>query len=116
MFLFRADSQTEVKPGSHAGRGQITRVRLLGEYDRNCPGFRFVHDNVLAPGTTIGAHTHTGDEELWLVVCGRVRVVLDGDAADLGPGDACLVRDGGAHQLEVIGPDPARLLVICANL
>ncbi|MHC4914238.1 MAG: cupin domain-containing protein [Planctomycetota bacterium] len=115
MFLLKADSQTEVKGGSHDGAGQITRTRLLGDYEREAPGFKFVHDNVLEPGTTIGRHTHDGNEELWLVLSGRASVTGNGETAELGPGDACLARSGDTHELVVLGGDPVHLLVICAN-
>ncbi len=115
MFLLRADSQTEVKGGSHDGAGRIARTRLLGEYERAAPGFKFVHDNVLEPGTTVGRHTHEGDEELWLVLAGRVSVTENGKTAELGPGDACLARDGDTHELAVLGGEAVNLLVVCAS-
>jgi mannose-6-phosphate isomerase-like protein (cupin superfamily) len=115
MILVRAKAQTKVTGGSHGGAGKRTATIMLGDYQRAEPGFKFLHDNLMEPGTTIGEHTHSGDEELWIILSGRATVVEDGRATELGPGDAHLLRDGGTHQLTVTGEEPVRMLVIGAR-
>ena len=58
-----------------------------------------------------GGEMHPDGDELLIVIEGRVRVI--GDSApdaplELGPGDACIVRKGEWHRVEVL--EPVRLL------
>ena len=38
----------------------------------------FLHDDVLAPGVSIGPHAHRGDEEYYYILSGRGTMTLDG--------------------------------------
>ncbi|HEY2794671.1 MAG TPA: cupin domain-containing protein [Micromonosporaceae bacterium] len=55
------------------------------------------------PGTP-----HTVDrEEILRIAGGRVRVVLNGDSADLEPGDVAIVPAGSELRVDNLGPEPA---------
>jgi quercetin dioxygenase-like cupin family protein len=60
---------------------------------------------VYPPGTTFPDHTH-GVDKIDAVVRGRFRIVLEGAAVVLGPGDAVHVPRGAVHAAEVVGDDP----------
>jgi mannose-6-phosphate isomerase-like protein (cupin superfamily)/DNA-binding XRE family transcriptional regulator len=63
------------------------------------------------PGERTGLHAHAGDEH-HLVLSGRVRLFQGAHAVDLGPGDYLLWDATIPHDSEVIGPEPAELLII----
>ena len=77
MILRRSEAETETTGGSHGGVGQINKTTYLAADEASAPGFRLIRENVLAPGSTIGRHTHRGTEELWLILEGRARVLFD---------------------------------------
>jgi mannose-6-phosphate isomerase-like protein (cupin superfamily) len=59
-------------------------------------------------------HRHEGSDKVYAVLEGRVRVTIDGDAAELGAGDAVLCPAGSEHALENPGPGRAAVLVFMA--
>jgi quercetin dioxygenase-like cupin family protein len=56
---------------------------------------------------------HPDGDEILYVLSGRLRVIGESDpgaALDLGPGDACIVRQGEWHRIRII--EPAKMLHI----
>jgi len=100
----------------HHGQGVLWHAELLADYKKSGSGFKYIHDNHLDPGASIGEHRHDGDEEIYVLLSGRGRMKVDGVEQDVGPGDVCLTRNGHSHDL-TNGPEgPMHFLVICANL
>jgi mannose-6-phosphate isomerase-like protein (cupin superfamily) len=89
---------------THVLGGELTAGRLV----------RFVHDDVLPPGVSIGIHAHPTREEYYYVVSGRGVMTLDGERHEVGPGDITAVYPGGSHGIENTGDEDMRIIVICA--
>jgi len=66
---------------------------------------------IAGPGGRMGTHAHAGDEH-HIVLAGRLRVTQGDTTVELGPGD--YLRWDGAlpHDGEVIGDEPARVLIL----
>lgn len=60
---------------------------------------------VYPPGTRFPDHAHAVDK-IDAVVAGRFRLVLEGRAVLLEPGDAIEVPRGAVHSAEVVGDEP----------
>jgi mannose-6-phosphate isomerase-like protein (cupin superfamily) len=60
------------------------------------------------------AHYHRTTEELYLVVEGLGRLVIDGEQRELAEGDCALIPPGATHKLFNIGSRPLRVLCACA--
>jgi mannose-6-phosphate isomerase-like protein (cupin superfamily) len=60
----------------------------------------------LEPGTSIGEHPHTDNEDLYYIVSGSGTGSLDGAAFPVGPGDAWVARAGHTHGLHNDSPEP----------
>jgi uncharacterized cupin superfamily protein len=72
----------------------------------------------LEPGQAICPyHYHHGEEELALVVSGRVLLRTPAGEAPLEPGCAEVFLQGpaGAHSIRNVGDEPARVIVFSAN-
>jgi len=54
---------------------------------------------VLAPGSSVGEHTHPVTEELYLILEGTGQGILDGRSFPVGPGDLFLCKAGHSHGL-----------------
>jgi quercetin dioxygenase-like cupin family protein len=67
----------------------------------------------LAPGQSTERHYHRVSEEIYLLLDGGGLMEVDGDAREVGPGDAVLIPPGAWHTLRA-GADGARLLCMCA--
>lgn len=99
----------------HDGTGELHCVERFADYKRKTPGIKFVHEDLLPPGASIGEHAHRGDEEIYLILEGNGQMTLDGETVEVGPGDLCLTRSGHSHSLRNTGNTPLRLVVVCAN-
>jgi len=95
------------QPGPHGGAGTTTAYPLFAD----APGLPFVmRKRVLHRGAGIGLHQHHKDE-IYYVVSGRGRYLLDGQAHDVAAGDAMLTRSGSTHAIEQQGDEDLVLLL-----
>jgi quercetin dioxygenase-like cupin family protein len=65
---------------------------------------------VLHKGAGIGLHQHHKDE-IYYVVGGRGRYLLDGKVHAVQAGDAMLTRPGSTHAIEQVGDEDLVLLL-----
>jgi transcriptional regulator with XRE-family HTH domain len=70
-----------------------------------------VLEAVVPPGMATGVHAHQGDEH-HLVLSGRWRMTQGEQTFELGPGDYLAWDPTVPHDVENIGDEPGRLLVI----
>lgn len=109
----------------HGGVGVVKCRQLLGfDSTLDMPGhpedfdsaIEFFHETILTPGSSIGLHTHSGNEEIYYVVEGRGLMTINGETAEMGPGDACLTKDGDSHTFKNIGDGDLKIVVVAAKL
>jgi mannose-6-phosphate isomerase-like protein (cupin superfamily) len=65
-------------------------------------------------GGATTAHYHRTTEELYLVVEGRGRLVVDGEERVIARGDCALIPPGATHKLFNIGGTQLRVVCACA--
>ena len=108
MIRRLSELATETKRDIRGGTGPAEGVDLLklGEMD----GVLSMGRMTLAPGTTIGEHAHPNTEDLYLILEGHGRGVLNGESFPLGPGDLFLVKAGGSHGLINDSKEPLTFL------
>ena len=80
----------EVLPG-------ITRQVVNG---RNQTLVRYVY----SPGSVFPVHSHP-QEQITIVISGRIAFDLDGSRVELGPGEVAVIPPGLPHGAEVIGTE-----------
>jgi len=68
----------------------------------------------LTPGGRTAPHVHRLSEEFYYVLQGRGVMELDGEAREVGPGDAILIAPGAVHTLCNTGAVPLVFLCCCA--
>jgi transcriptional regulator with XRE-family HTH domain len=66
---------------------------------------------VVPPGASTGVHAHTGDEH-HVILAGRWRMTQGDSALEVGPGDYVAWDPTVPHDVECLGPEPGRMLVI----
>jgi uncharacterized cupin superfamily protein len=108
----RADMPSRPLANCHDGIGEIGWIGVLDGKDLAGKHLRFLHDDVLPPGTSIGVHRHKDDEEYYYILTGSGVMTLDGVRHEVGPGDITGVFPGGEHGLENTGDTDLRVLVI----
>jgi len=101
----------------HGGEGVFQFRDFIGSLPEK-QFIKFIHDDILPPGTTFGNHAHKSDapfEEWYVCLAGHGVMTLDGQDYPMGPGDASVCRANGSHAVRNTGKEDMRLLVICAS-
>ena len=90
-----ADVAAQEFAACHGGEGVLVcRSQLDG-----CGAERiaFMHADTLAPGVSIGEHTHAADEEIYYLASGSGTLLYDGVQYPMGAGDISVCLPGHAH-------------------
>lgn len=112
-MIFRKSSIQPVDVENvHEGTGKLTCLDMLKGHMNEGHGFRFVHDNILEPGATVGEHLHQGDEEIYFILDGSGIMIEDGEEFEIHAGDLSLVQSGHSHGLINSLDSSMRFLVI----
>lgn len=67
---------------------------------------------VTPPGGGVGPHVHEHEDELVYLLEGSIRVSVDGQTVDVGPGACALLPRGVPHGFTNTGVVPSRLLAV----
>ncbi len=115
MIFPASEAKRKTVENCHGGVGTLVCIERFAHYRRPDAGITYVHDDLLPPGTSIGEHTHEGDEEVYLILNGEGEMLIDGTPVRVGCGDVCITGSGHRHALHNTGSEPMRLIVICAK-
>ena len=111
--VYRLASASFEHVRAHGGLGHVETARV---YEAAGP-LRFIDLTSLPPGTSVGEHTHAGDEEIYVIISGRGEMRLDGATVEVGPGDVIRNDPHGTHGLRNTGVRPLAFVVIdCAGV
>ena len=103
------------RSNEHAGDGPISFRRVLSRSDFES-SIDFVDYTVIPPGSSIGRHSHDGNEELYFVVSGNPLITAQGETKRCGAGVLSVVRSGGWHELINDTGEEVRILVVQVGL
>lgn len=98
----------------HGGVGTLSCMSMLRRTDSD-HGFICFHHDVIPPGTSIGEHVHTHDEEIYYLYEGTCTLLYDGEKIPMHAGDLSIVRSGHSHGLINDGQTDAVLIVVAAE-
>jgi quercetin dioxygenase-like cupin family protein len=121
---YEATHENPAERGDRRGHGRNLATWVFAEEPGiaeglMASGMELFIDARLDPGAAVGLHVHDRTEEIYYVLEGALTVTTvraDGAelAAELGPGDAHLIRPGQAHFV-VAGPEGARFITVAAK-
>ena len=97
----------------HGGSGTIHWTGALDGEVSGGEQLRFIHYDILPPGTSIGVHRHTRDQEYYYIVSGRGVMTLDGREHEITAGDITAVLPGGSHGLANRSDGDLCVIVVC---
>lgn len=105
-MLIRFDTLQEVTiPRLNGGEGAVS-ARMFAE-----PANKIMLSR-LAPGTSIGLHTHTTSSEVNYVVSGTGEAACDGQTEPLAPGVCHYCPKGSAHSIRCTGGEDLVLFTV----
>lgn len=97
------------------GGGPITFRRLFSP-DQLAGGIKFIDYTEIPPGSEIGLHPHTNDEEVYFIVRGDGEMHVDGKIRKVQAGDTILTRSGSYHGLKNTGPENLVIFVVAGEI
>ena len=109
------ESEKQPQPSSHGGEGPVDLYEIWGAADFKSP-VDFIDRMVVPPGTKVGTHRHGNNEEIYILLAGRGRMTIEGEAVTVKKGDMILNPAGGAHGLVNDSDTDIDLLVIQVGL
>lgn len=107
----RAEMRRGPLPHCHEGNGTLDFTVVLEGAELAGRQLKFLHDDILAPGVSIGIHPHD-HEEYYLILSGQGDMTLDGERVAVQTGDITAIYPGGSHGLENTSEEDLRILVI----
>ena len=99
----------------HGGTGSLVWSDVLNASFLEGRRLKFLHDNILKPGVSIGVHEHKDDEEYYYIISGRGIMTLDGQEHEVETGDIAAVFSGGSHGLANAFNEDLRIVVFCVS-
>lgn len=93
------------------GTGTVEVIRVLdaGEYEGP---LKLIAKLVLRPGSSLGYHTHEGEEEIIHVLSGTAAYKDDGTETTLHAGDSCICLSGHGHSIACAGEEPLTVYAV----
>jgi mannose-6-phosphate isomerase-like protein (cupin superfamily) len=110
-MLIRREGTMKLQKKLFEGKGQLT-IEPLFMQDEFTSTVRFGARVTLPPGSSIGLHTHTDEDELYFILTGR-GTVTDGETGTaVSGGCSILTRSGETHSIENTGQEDLVLLAV----
>ena len=94
------------------GNGEAEMRKILNSEAELYGKGRLFNHMVLAPGRTIGDHTHTGDNEVFYVIKGTGLYNDNGTPVRIQAGDTTICNDGESHGLINDSEEPLEFIAL----
>ncbi|MDR1570589.1 MAG: cupin domain-containing protein [Oscillospiraceae bacterium] len=112
MVYTQQDIRSESRENMRGGNGKVTLDHLLPESPANVRLFSRI---TLAPGCSIGKHTHEGETEIFAFESGTGTVLDDDLPIRVKPGFIMTTTSGHAHAVENDGEDNLVFLAVIVS-
>ena len=94
------------------GNGEVEMHKILNDVNELYGKGRLFNHMILAPGRSIGEHTHEGDNEIFYFLKGTGTYNNNGTIVQVGPGDTTVCNDGEMHGLVNTGDEPLEFIAL----
>ena len=94
------------------GNGEAELRLILNGADEMYGKGRLFNHMILAPGRSVGDHTHTGDNEIYYFLKGSGLYNDNGKSVRVFPGDTTVCKDGECHGLVNDGDEPLEFIAL----
>ena len=114
LFVNNQNDQYRKCEACHGGSGPFLLKDVIGKVKEK-QFIKYLHDDIIPPGSTFGDHAHNGDEpfeEWYFCLSGDGVMSQDGQDYAMKPGDISVCFNGGSHGIRNTGKEDLRILVI----
>jgi len=104
MIIRRNEMKNEIREQMRGGNGSTQLTHLVDcEKETNV---RLLAEMTLAPGASIGNHSHESEAEYFLILSGSGTVNDNGVDTLVNAGDVVITKDGASHNIANTGNVP----------
>jgi quercetin dioxygenase-like cupin family protein len=107
-YFVRAADVPAYQPANHSG---TTNRRMVGPETVGAKNVEVVL-GVIERGEGAAPHAHPGMEQVCYLLEGSALAEIDGERAELHPGDVCYFPAGAMHKFTATSEKPVKVLVI----
>lgn len=111
MIKRKEDIPVEVRHELRGGKGDVAFHNFMNP-EEACNHGRTFSKIVIAPGSSIGTHTHEGEFEAFYILSGVAKVDNNGEEVLLNPGDFHLCKNGETHSVESAGAEDMEMIAL----
>ena len=94
------------------GVGEVEMQKICESTDELFGKGRLFNRMILAPGNSIGKHTHEGDNEIFYFLSGVGEYDDNGTVVSVSAGDTVVCKDGEMHGLVNTGDVPLEFIAL----
>ena len=94
------------------GVGEAEMHKILNSDEELHGKGRLFNHMILAPGNSVGEHTHVGDNEVYYFLRGTGTYNDNGTYVKIGPGDTTVCNEGELHGLVNDGDEPLEFIAL----
>ena len=91
-----------------------SQIRSILDHTNAPVAMQSLAEATLPPCGETQRHYHKVSEEFYFITSGTGQMELDGEIAEVKPGDAILIPAGAWHQIKALGESELKLLCCCA--
>lgn len=97
----------ETQPASHEDPGApaVLKKVMLRNQDLIPGNLQMINWSILLPGKTFRGHFHDNMEEVFIIVKGRAKIMVDEEETEITDGDVVVIPVGSVHSMENPGQD-----------
>ena len=111
MIRSKNEQQVEFKCIRN-GNGEAEMHKILNSVEELYGKGRMFNHMILAPGRSIGEHTHEGDNEIFYFLKGTGTYNDNGTIVRVPPGDTAICSSGELHSLVNDGEEPLEFIAL----
>ena len=94
------------------GNGDTEMHKILNSADEMYGKGRMFNHMFLAPGNSIGEHSHEGDNEIFYFLSGKGEYNDNGNIVEVCAGDTAICSSGEYHSLKTLGDEPLEFIAL----
>ncbi len=104
MKIFRLKNMEWI-PASHENQQapSVWKKVLLQKADLSEGRVQMVNRCRMEPGRAFQAHYHEDMEEIFIILKGKAEILVHGEEAEMGEGEAVVIPAGEVHQMKNVG-------------
>jgi len=115
MIKLPNDIATDVVTELMGGIGDVNRKHFTSVDELAGAGRLFAMQK-LAPGDSIGWHTHDGEQEVYVIFNGTALYNDNGTEVEIGAGTVTICPSGEGHAIKNIGEDTLEFIGLITNV